>query len=180
MKVYVYGDKGIDRQLSKLLTQLDTTVEIQFNLYLDQLIGNIRRRITDETGPNSELYGKAKEKVLGHKTPYEVTGSLVKNIQNVKLPGSANKERKWSFGVQPIQENTYSVNLIFEMFRTGKRGMQPDIHRLSSEIALELETKYPNFKYFYKFFGENEDVIRPRLIEELDDIIAEIVKGIFK
>lgn len=180
MKVTIFGDKAIDRQLSKLVTQLDTTVEIQFNLYLDSLIGNIRRRITDETGPNGELYGKAKEKVFGHKTPYEVTGSLVKNIQSVKLPGNANKERLWSFGVQPIKEDTYSVNLIFEMFRTGKRGMLPDIHRLSTEIALELESKYPNYKYFYKFFGENADVIRPRLVEELNDIIVEIINGLFK
>jgi hypothetical protein len=74
MKFIVSGDKALDRQLSKLLTQMDTTVELQFNLYLDELIGNIRRRITDETGPNSELYGKAKEQVLGQKTPYEVTG----------------------------------------------------------------------------------------------------------
>jgi len=180
MKIYIYGDKAIDKQLSKLLTQLDTTVEIQFDLYLNELIGNIRRRITDETGPNGPLYGKAKEKVFGHQTPYEVTGSLVKNIQKVKLPGTANKEKKWSFGVQPIREDTYSINLIFEMFRTGKRGLSADIHKLSTEIATELETKYPNFKYFYKFFGDDASKIRPRLVEELDDIISEIVKGIFK
>ena len=135
MKFYIYGDKTIDRKLSKLLTQLNVTVERKFELHLNELIGNIRSRITDETGPNSELYGKAKEKVFGHQTPYEVTGSLVKNIQNVKLPGTTNKEFKWSFGVQPITEDTYSINLIFEMFRTGKRGMAADIHKLSTQIA---------------------------------------------
>jgi hypothetical protein len=180
MKFYVYGDKTIDRKLSKLLTQLDTTVEIQFDLYLDILIANIKRRITDETGPNSELYGKAKEKVFGHQTPYEVTGSLINNIAKLKLPGNVNKERKWSFGIQPVREETYSINLIFEMFRTGKRGLAKDIQKLSTEIAEDLEKNYPKFKFFYKFFGDDAAVIRPRLVEEIDDIIKEIVRGIFK
>jgi hypothetical protein len=180
IKYDVKGIRELKAKFATLKSQLDSTVEIHFNIYLNTLISNIRRRITDETGPNGPLYTKAKDKVFGGSLPYEVTGTLVKNIQSVKLPSSTSDQKRWSFGVQPIKEDTYSINLIFEMFRTGKRGMAPDIHKLSTEIATELETKYPNFKYFYKFFGDNNTVIKQLLADELNDIILSIVDNIFK
>lgn len=180
MKFEVIGMRELKRKLTQLEAQLETTVELQFDVYLNQLIGNIRRRISDETGPNGSKYKMAKEKVFGESDPYKVTGSLIKNIQNVKLPSADADERKWSFGVQPITEDTFSVNLIFQMFRTGQTGMQPDIKKLSTEIAQDLERNFPNFKYFYKFFGDDASVIRPMLIEEIDEIINKIVEDIFK
>lgn len=180
MKFEVTGLRELKRKLTQLEAQMETTVELQFDIYLNQLIGNIKRRITDETGPNGPKYKMAKEKVFGESDPYKVTGSLIKNIQSVKLPSADADERKWSYGVQPITEDTFSVNLIFQMFRTGKAGMQPDIKKLSTEIAQDLERNYPNFKYFYKFFGDNANVIRPMLIDELDEIITKIVEDIFK
>lgn len=179
MKIEVQGIRELKRKLTQLEVQLETTVEIQFDLYLNTLIANMRRRISDETGPNGPKYKMAKEKVFGDSEPYKVTGSLIKNIQNVKLPSSDADERKWSFGVQPITEDTYSINLIFQMFRTGQVGVPPDIKKLSTEIAEELERQYPNFKFFYKFIGENGSVITPLLVEELTDIINQIVQNIF-
>jgi hypothetical protein len=179
MKVEVKGIRELRRKLTQIQIQLDTTVEIQFDLFLNTLIANIQRRISQETGPNAPLYGKAKEYVFGDNQPYKVTGSLIKNIQNVKLPSPNAAEKIWSFGVQPITEDTYSINLIFEMFRTGQRGLTPDIHKLSTEIAQELEDKYPNFKFFEKVIGPNASVIRDSLIAELDDIILNIVSGVF-
>lgn len=179
MQFKVDGIKQLKRKLGRFQTQLDTTVEIQLNVFLDTLIANMKRRITDETGPNGSLYSKAKDKVLGDSQPYQVTGSLIKNMQNVKLPSSNSDTKMWSFGVQPIMEDTYSVNLIFEMFRTGKRDLSKDIHKLSTEIAQELENKYPGFKFFYKFIGENGSKIRPILIEEIEDIITNVIQDIF-
>jgi hypothetical protein len=180
MEFKVTGAKELKRKLRQLQTQLDTTLELQFDLYLNTLIGNIRRRITDETGPNGPKYKMAKEKVFGEAEAYKVTGSLIKNIQNVKLPSRGPDEKRWSFGVQPIEEHTYSVNLIFQMFRNGQTDMAPDINKLSTQIAEELERNYPNFKYFYKFLGEDASVIRPLIIEELSDIITNIVNNIFR
>jgi hypothetical protein len=181
MKCEIRGIRELKRKLAQLESQLETTIELDFDIYLKILIQNIRNRISDETGPNGPKYKMAKEKVFGESQPYKVTGSLINNIQSKKVPGKTNKELSWWFGVQPDAiEDTYSVKLIFEMFRTGNKNLTPDIHKLSAEIAQELETKYPNFKYFYKFIGDNADVIRPRLIEELEDIILKIVEGIFK
>jgi hypothetical protein len=179
MQFRVDGVKELKRKLSRLQTQLDTTVEIQLNLFLDTLIANMRRRITDETGPNGSLYSKAKDKVFGDSQPYQVTGSLIKNMQNVKLPSASADTKMWSFGVQPIMEDTYSVNLIFEMFRTGKRDLSKDIHKLSTEIAQELESKYPGFKFFYKFIGDDGSKIRPVLIDEVSEIITNVINEIF-
>lgn len=172
----VQGMRELKRKLAKVQTRMMTTLELHLNLHLNTLAANMRRRITDETGPNGELYEQAKEKVFGSSTPYEVTGSLVKNIQSVKLP-STPSDMQWSFGVQPIMEDTYSINLIFEMFRTGKRGLAKDVHKLSTEIAQELEDKYPNFKFFYKFMDKAK--LQKELSEEVNEILTKVMTEIF-
>jgi len=180
MKFDVRGMRELKRKLTQLEAQLDTTLELQFDIYLKTLIDNVRRRISDETGPNAPLYKQAKEKVFGEGEAYKVTGSLVKHIESVKMPSADSTEKIWSFGVQPKTEDTYSINLIFQMFRTGQRGLAPDIHKLSTEIAEDLERNYPNFRYFYQFLGSDGSVIKGLVTDELNDIITNIINSIFK
>lgn len=180
MNFKVSGIKELNRKLSQINTQLHTTLEIQLTIFLNNQIRVMRTRI-DETGPNGPLYKQAKDKVFGSRTPYEVTGSLIDNVQSVKVNSGDSDRLTWSFGVQPIKEDTYSINLIFEMFRTGKRGLGPDIQKLSTEIAEDLEKNYPNFKYFYRYLEEGHaDSVKPKLIEEIKEIITKIVQDTFK
>lgn len=180
MNFKVTGIKELKRKLTRINTQLHTTLEIQLTIFLNNNIKIMRTRV-DETGPNSPLYKEAKDKVFGSRSPYEVTGSLMDNIQSVKVNSGDADTLKWSYGVQPIKEDTYSINLIFEMFRTGKRGLGPDIQKLSTEIAKDLENNYPAFKYFYQYLEEgHQESIAPKLQNEIKEIVLKIVQDAFK